>query len=198
MNPLITYLLYGVVGGPALALSYGLGEFTPLFCFLTLSLMYVLSVVVINFVLSAVGLEHRFRNKVFSRVNRMVSERGLELAVKVDDAVSKFRREFGEWGLHLALTTFTLLFGVYWAGLVAYILKVELLSAVFSIGSGAVISVAFWTYLITSRNIDPMIVTAFFMALTVVLMLYGLARENKTFRSVTRKIVSELGKRIEV
>lgn len=196
MDPLVVYILYGIFGGPALALSYGLREFTPLYCFLILSLTYVISVVAIHLILLWFGLQYRFRNKIFSRASAMVKERGNELALKMDDVVVKFRKEFGDWGFYLALVSFTFVFGVYWAGLIAFILQVDLWRAIFSIGVGAVLSVAFWTYIILEHNLDPMTVTLFFLLLTILLILYGLVRENKAISNITERITSKIEKLI--
>jgi len=190
------YIIYGVFGGPALALSYGLGNFSPLYCFTLLTITYIASVMLVHVLLSRVGLRYRFRNKIFSKASSELRQRGEEIAVKVDELAGRFRKELGGLGFYLALVSFTFLFGVYWAGLAAFILGVDLWGTVLSIGTGAVLSVAFWTYVMSKHSLDPVTVTLFFMCLTVAFMVYGLIKENKTISSISSGITSKIEKMI--
>jgi hypothetical protein len=196
MSELLTFLFYGIVGGPALALSYGLPVFGSLSCFTALGIEYIISIVVIQLLLSKFGLQHRFKNKIFSKASRMVRERGRKLAIKMDDFAGKFNKELGDVGFYLALTSFTFLFGVYWAGVVAFLLEVELSAAISSMSVGAILAVGFWTYIIVRTNISAEAVTLFFSALTVIFIAYGFLKEQRTITVITERLTAELDKLI--
>jgi len=192
MDELLTFISYGIVGGPALALSYGLPKFGPLSCFILLSIEYILSILVIHLALAKFGLQYRFKNKIFHKVSAMVHERGRKLALKMDDVAGKFNKELGDLGFYLALTSFTFLFGVYWAALAAFLLQVELSQAISSMSVGAVLSVGFWTYVILRTNLDAQTVTLFFLVLTVVFIAYGFLKEQKTISEITDRVMGGL------
>ncbi|MBM3308663.1 MAG: hypothetical protein FJY77_00250 [Candidatus Altiarchaeales archaeon] len=187
MHSLILYLLYGIFLGPAFALAYGLREFTPEVCFISLTVTYIVSVALIQILLSKLGLESRFKNKVFSKVSEMVQARGKKLAVKMDDLAYKFKKKFGDFGFYLALTSFTFVFGVYWAGLVAYLLRLDLWRAVYAIATGTLLSVGFWMYVVTKGNLNPEAVTLFFLVVTVVSIIYGSLRERYAIAEIAEK-----------
>jgi hypothetical protein len=191
---LLVYLVYGMIGGPALALSYGLQRYTPVYCFLTLSLAYIASMVALSLILSKAGLERRFQNRIFQRINAMVKKRGKALAVRMDETALRFNMELGDLGFYLALMSFTFMFGVYWAAVVAFMLRLNLLRSIASMSIGAMISVGFWTYMAVRHNLDPNMVTLFFFGATLLFIAYGYVKENKTLLRITDRIVSEIEK----
>jgi len=188
----ILYVFYGVVGGPAVALSYGLKQFSALYCFVLLSMSYILSVVVISVLLSRIGLERMFKGRVFDKVSAMVRKRGGELAVQIDDVAGRFNKEFGDLGFYLALMSFTFMFGVYWAAVIAVILKLNLWRSIASMSVGAVMSVGFWIWILRGHDIDPQTVTLLFFAITIVFIVYGAVKENKTVLKMTEKLTAEI------
>ncbi|MDD5111093.1 MAG: hypothetical protein PHG85_00950 [Candidatus Altiarchaeota archaeon] len=193
LNELL-YVFYGMVGGPAVALSFGLKQFSALYCFVLLSISYILSVVVISLLLSRIGLERMFRGRIFEKFSAMVKKRGGELAVQIDDVAGRFNKELGDLGFYLALMSFTFMFGVYWAAVIAVVLRLNLWRAITSMSVGAVLSVGFWIWILRGRDIDPQMVTLMFFAITVFFVIYGSVKENKTLSRMTEMLTLELGK----
>jgi len=199
MHPLISYLLLGLLG-PVVAIPYGLRNFSPAFVFISLSLMYVLSIPIIFLILQRIRLNILHKNKLLDKVALTMEKKREELIDKMEYIAEIFHKNFGEIGFQIGIVTFSFIFGPYWAALIAFTLRVDITRATMSIGAGSILSLIFWWYIIeySSRTIDPMLFTLFFLFITIMMFIYGEIKENRAIKRVVdfaKKVEGEIIKK---
>src|SRR3989338_6606144 len=147
MNPLIKYLLASLLG-PVVAIPYGLKNFSPTFVFISLSMLYLLSIPIIFLILQRVHLRTLHKNKILDKVSLTMKKKREELIDKMEYISDIFHKNFGEIGFQIGLITFSFIFGPYWGAVIAFTLKVDITKATMSIGAGSILSLIFWWYII--------------------------------------------------
>ena len=105
--------------------------------------------------------------------------------------VTYFQRKLGHLGFYLAISFFTVLFGIFWAAIFSYWLKVEKKRAILAITLGVLIGNLLWVSIIFYSL--PMLKTEIVILLIIAyLLIYGRQREIAIIKSLGKK-VREIG-----
>ena len=182
----LVYLL-----GPVAAIPYGLYSMhlSPVLVYAYLSLVYILP---LPFIFQAYEYGGHYKkyysDGIFKKFSKMTRSQITEVISNGYEIQTAFEQRLGHLGFYLAISVFTFLFGIFWAALFAYMLKVKRTDAIISIAIGVIVGDAFW--LIVTLNMLPMRtpLEVLFYVVLLSLLVYGRKREMEAIKWVAEKI----------
>lgn len=192
----MTYFVLGLFMGPAVAIAYGITQFNSGFVITTLSLMYLVSIPVMYAILQKLNTQHRFKNKLLEKFAENMDKKKEELAEWLDEIAEHFKKRLGDVGFYFGLATFSFIVGLYWATLVAFFIRVDTKRAIISVGSGSVLAVIFWWYVIIKSIsfITPLQFALLFLVLTLLLFAYSEIKQRATIKSMASFVRNKIEK----
>jgi uncharacterized membrane protein len=188
----INFIILSYALGPIVAVPYGLRflHLDPFSIFFSLTLLYLAAIPLIFKFLELGGHRKIYRGSILKKICKTCGIKAEEEVDRIrktgDDTISYFEKKLGHLGFYFAISVFTFLFGIFWAAIFSYFLKVKRKRAVLAISSGIVFGNFFWV-LVISYSL-PMIKTEIILLLVVIyLLIYGRKRERDIMRKLGRK-----------
>jgi len=188
---MLYFVLLAYLFGPVAAIPYGLYNLglDPVSIYVYLSLVYVLPVPMIFWFFEFAGSYRKFYSLSFFRKFAKVTKRSVKDVLSVGDELQEeFEQRLGHLGFYLAISVFTFLFGIFWASLFAYVLKVKKARAILSIAAGVLVGDAFW--LLVTLEMLPLKTPLEVLSILVLisLVIYGRKREAEVIRWVESRL----------
>lgn len=188
---MLDFLFLAYLLGPIAAIPYGLYSMhlSPALVYVYLSLVYILPLPLIFKAYEYGGHYTKYYSDgIFKKFSKMTRSQITEVMSNGHEIQEAFEQRLGHLGFYLAISVFTFLFGIFWAALFAYMLKVKRTEAIFSIAIGVFVGDAFW--LIVTLNLLPMRTPLEILSYLVLLFLliYGRKREMEAIKWAAEKI----------
>lgn len=183
---MLEFIILAYLLGPVVAIPYGLGFLSPFEIFIALSALYILALPVLFRFLEFAGYSRIYRISIFKKFSKITHRSVKSVRETGDDIINAFEGRLGHLGFYLAISVFTILFGIFWAALFSYLLKVRERFAILAISIGIIFGNLFWLFwLLVLRYSIPMTTSQMIIfGLFILLLIYGIKRERDTIRRV--------------
>jgi uncharacterized membrane protein len=187
---MLDFIVLAYLFGPGAAVPYGIYDLglDPLTVFTYLTIMYLAPMPLFFWLFESEAYYRRlYRGSILQKFSRITKKQIKDLTALGDEIQEKFEERLGHLGFYLAISVFTFLFGVFWAALFAYLLKVERRKAVLSISAGVLVCNSFWlliSYVWPLKT--PLELAAFVLLFS--LLIYGRDREIRVMKKVASRI----------
>jgi hypothetical protein len=187
---MLTFILLAYLLGPVAAIPYALNvwHLKPEWVYLYLSAVYIAPLPIIFWALEYGGHYRRYYAQgIFRKFSKLTNKRIADVVAFGDEIQEAFEQKLGHLGFYLALSVLTLLVGIFWAVLFAYVLKIKRTGAIMFIALGVVVGDAFW--LIVTLNLLQMRTPYEILSvLLVFLLFYGRKRELDAIKWVAARV----------
>ena len=188
---MLNFILLAYIFGPVAAIPYGLNilHLSAVWVYICLLVVYIAPLPVIFQVLEYGGHYRKYYTEgIFHKFSKITNKKAAEVISFGDEIQEAFEQRLGQLGFYLALSVLTLLVGIFWAVLFAYVLKIKRTGAILFIALGVVIGDALW--LLVTLNVMQMStpLEVLCVLLLVFLILYGRKREKDVIKWVADKV----------
>ncbi len=184
---MLKFIILAYALGPVFAIPYGLNFLSPYEIFIALSALYILALPVLFRFLEFAGYRKIYRISIFKKFSKITHKSVRSVREAGDDIINAFEGRLGHLGFYLAISVFTILFGIFWATFFSYLLKIRERFAILAISLGIILGNLFW--LLVLRYSFPM--TTFEMlifGLFILLLIYGRKREMDVIKKIGLKL----------
>lgn len=184
---MLEFIILAYLLGPVAAIPYGLKFLSPFEIFIALSAIYILPLPIFFKFLEFGGHRRIYRIAIFKKFSRITNKSVDNIKEAGDDIINAFEGRLGYLGFYLAISVFTILFGIFWATFFSYLLKIREKSAILAISFGVIFGNIFW--LLILRYSIPMTTSEMLiLGLLILLLIYGRKREMDVIRKIGMKL----------
>lgn len=184
---MLKFIILAYILGPVAAIPYGLNFLSPFEIFIVLSALYILPLPIFFKFLEFGGHTRIYRISIFKKFSKITKKSVARIIEEGDDIINAFEGRLGHLGFYLAVSVFTILFGIFWASFFSYLLKIKKKSAILAISIGVILGNIFW--LLILRYSIPMTTSEMLIfGLFILLLIYGRKREMDVIRKIGIKL----------
>lgn len=179
----LTTLFLGPAGGAAFAFEQGV---SPLETVIAISAIHIALVPIWFGIFKFIKYELQYKKRFVRNILGKTRSRKLKLAI--DRNFQEFERKVGQFGFGVGVVGFTLLFGIFWAVLGAYLLNVKKRTMMMAVTIGAVTSALFWTLafaVLVGSLPNPWVLYLIVTILTFALIGHKKLNERKMLREMS-------------
>lgn len=184
---MLEFIILAYIFGPVVAIPYGLKFLSPFEIFIALSAIYILPLPIMFKFLEFGGHRRIYRISIFKKFSKITNKSVDNIKETGDDIINAFEGRLGHLGFYLAISIFTILFGIFWATFFSYLLRIREKSAILAISFGVILGNIFW--LLILRYSIPMTTSEMLiLGLLILLLIYGRKREMDVIRKIGMKL----------